>query len=117
MSLIVRSLLQSLPDAAGGEVNERLLDGRGLRLERVVSLGQTSPPGFWYDQDEDEWVMLLAGAAHLAIAGESTDRQLGPGDSVMLPAHCRHRVTWTDPDRPTVWLALFIDPVIAGRGK
>lgn len=110
-----RSLLSGLPAAARGEVVDLLLEARGVRLERIVSEGQASPKGFWYDQKQAEWVMVLAGAARLAIEGEETERELGPGDAVYLPAHCRHRVTWTDPDQPTVWLALFIDAGLEPR--
>ena len=69
------NLLRDLPDARGGEVTEILLAAPGMRIERIVSLGQASPPGFWYDQDEAEWVLLLAGAARLRFADESR----GPG--------------------------------------
>ncbi|MGE0715769.1 MAG: cupin domain-containing protein [Alphaproteobacteria bacterium] len=110
-----RNLLSPLPPAAAGEHVDALLHGPGIRLERIVSHGQASPEGFWYDQDEDEWVMVLSGAARLTIAGEAADRVLGPGDAVLLPAHCRHRVAWTDPDRPTVWLALFADSLLAAK--
>ncbi|MEQ1698381.1 MAG: cupin domain-containing protein [Hyphomicrobiaceae bacterium] len=89
---------------------ETLLSGRGVRLERIVSLGHVSPDGFWYDQHEFEWVVLLCGRARLAIEGEADERTLNPGDAIALAAHCRHRVTWSDPDQPTVWLALFLDP-------
>lgn len=85
-----------------------LLERPGLRLERIVSRGHTSPEDYWYDQEEDEWVMLIQGRARLRIEGETTDRELSPGDHLMLPARCRHRVTWTDPDEDTVWLALFV---------
>ena len=101
------NLLRDLPDARGGEVTEILLAAPGMRIERIVSLGQASPPGFWYDQDEAEWVLLLAGAARLRFADESRDRVLGPGDFVQIAPHRRHRVEWTDPAAPTVWLAIF----------
>lgn len=101
------NLLRNLPDAGGGEVAETLLAAPGMRLERIVSLGQSSPPGFWYDQDEAEWVLLLAGAARLRFADETEDRVLGPGDHVHIAPHRRHRVEWTDPAVPTVWLAVF----------
>ena len=99
------------PPPAGGvdEAVDTLLKGIGFRLERIVSHGQASPAGFWYDQDEAEWVLVVAGRARLTIEGEAEDRELGPGDSLFLPAHCRHRVAWTDPDQPTVWLAIIID--------
>ena len=103
------NLLRSLPEKCAEEVTEDLLTGRGVRLERIVSYGQASPPGFWYDQDQAEWVMVLSGRAGLLIEGEAEERKLGPGDAVFLPSHCRHRVTWTDPTEATVWLALFLD--------
>ena len=78
----------------------------GARIERIVSNGQASPPGFWYDQGWTEWVLLIAGSAGLLIEGEEAPRVLGPGDYVELPPHARHRVEWTDPVRPTVWLAV-----------
>jgi cupin 2 domain-containing protein len=83
-----------------------LLATSGLRLERIVSLGQATPPGEWLDQDRAEWVMLLRGAARLRFEGESTARELQSGDYVNIPVHCRHRVEWTTPDEPTIWLAL-----------
>jgi len=102
------NLFSHLPPAEAEEAATALLAGDGVRLERIVSYGHVSPEGFWYDQDEAEWVMVVSGGARLRIEGEAEDRALGPGDSVYLPAHCRHRVAWTDPDRPTVWLALFV---------
>ena len=88
------------------ELLTTLAERPGGRIERIVSTGQASPPGFWYDQDWGEWVVLLTGAARLRLAEEAEARQLAPGDWVDIPAHCRHRVEWTDPDQPTVWLAV-----------
>ncbi|GAA5236479.1 cupin domain-containing protein [Verticiella sediminum] len=109
------NLITDLPDARTGEVFEDLakLPG-GARIERIVSLGQASPPGFWYDQAWDEWVVVLDGWARLRLAGEAEARLLAPGDHVHLPAHCRHRVDATAPDRPTVWVAVHAPPA---RGK
>ena len=101
------NLLRDLPDASGGEIAEILLAAPGMRIERIVSLGQSSPPGFWYDQHEAEWVLLLAGRARLRFADESEDRVLGPGDAVSITPHRKHRIEWTDPAVPTVWLAVF----------
>jgi cupin 2 domain-containing protein len=101
------NLLRDLPDARAGEVTDALLAAPGLRIERILSCGQRSPPGFWYDQPEAEWVVLLAGAARLRFADEPHDRVLGPGDWLHIAAHRRHRVEWTDPNQPTVWLAVF----------
>lgn len=101
------NLLSDLPAKADSEQLQDILRRPGVRIERIVSTGQASPPGFWYDQDWDEWVVLLAGTAGLLIEGD-VERKLVPGDHVFLPAHTRHRVTWTDADRPTVWLAVHI---------
>jgi cupin 2 domain-containing protein len=83
-----------------------LVDRPGLRIERIVSTGQATPEGEWYDQGTDEWVLLVAGEARLRIEGESEDRALSEGDWILLPAHRRHRVTWTRAEPPTVWLAV-----------
>lgn len=105
-----------LPD----ELVEVIDDGHArFRIERIVSRGHASPADFWYDQDEDEWVWLLSGAAGLEVespAGESPEGadasvaeiELNPGDYLLLPAHVRHRVSWTSPEADTVWLAVFI---------
>ena len=103
------NLLDDLPDAVAAEVVDRVLMRPGLRIERIVSLGQASPPGFWYDQPEGEFVLLLAGAARLHFADEVEPRTLFPGDGVDIAPRRRHRVDWTDPDQPTVWLAVFYD--------
>ena len=101
------NVYEKLPDeAVDREIATLLLDRPPLRIERIVSTGQATPAGEWCDQDTDEWVLLVAGSARLRIEGEARDRELGEGDFVLLPAHCRHRVTWTEPDKPTVWLAV-----------
>ena len=91
-----------LPD----EVVDLLVEHPGLRIERIVSTGQATPEGQWYDQDSDELVLVVDGTARLSIEGESEERELGEGDWILLPAHCRHRVTWTGAEPPTVWLAI-----------
>ncbi len=83
-----------------------LADWPGAIVEKIVSTGQASPPGFWYDQPCAEWVIVLEGAAGLLIEGESAPRRLGPGDFVELQPRVRHRVEWTATERPTVWLAV-----------
>ncbi|MBK7014401.1 MAG: cupin domain-containing protein [Sulfuritalea sp.] len=85
---------------------EELLSRSGFRVERIVSTGQASPPDFWYDQDVGEWVLLLSGAAEIRFEDEAEPRKLIPGDWITIEAHRRHRVNWTDPAQPTVWLAI-----------
>jgi cupin 2 domain-containing protein len=100
------NLLRDLPVAGAGEVIERLAGSGGVRIERIVSHGDCSPDGFWYDQDEAEFVLVLAGAAQLRFADGAVSR-LKPGDWIDIAPHRRHRVDWTDPQQPTVWLAVF----------
>lgn len=91
-----------------------LLSRPGLRIERIVSTGQCSPPDFWYDQPAAEWVLLIQGAARLRFADEPTPRELSAGDFVDIAPHRRHRVEWTMPDPPTIWLAIhYAEPVAA----
>lgn len=92
------------PDA---ERTETLLRRPGLRVERIVSRGHRSPEGFWYDQDESEWVTVVSGEAVLRFEGREEPLRMAAGDHVDIPAHVRHRVEWTDPKRETVWIAVF----------
>ncbi len=92
----------------GEERFDPLLARPGVRIERIVSTGQASPSGFWYDQPHDEWVIVLTGAAGLLVQGE-TERRLGPGDFAFLPARCRHRMAWTAAGEPTIWLAVHLE--------
>ncbi len=96
------------PKPVPDEVTDILLERQGVRIERIVSTGQATPEDEWYDQESDEWVLLVSGEARLRIEGEAEDRELAEGDWIFLPAHCRHRVTWTRPEPPTVWLALHL---------
>ena len=91
-----------------GELLTPLLEVPGVRIERIVSTGQASPPGFWYDQPQGEWVLVVEGAAELRFEDEAAPRALGRGDHVFIAPHRRHRVTWTDPGRPTIWLAVHV---------
>jgi cupin 2 domain-containing protein len=87
------------------ELIQPLLSTSNIRIERIISLGHTSPDGFWYDQETHEWVLLVKGAARLRFeGGEPID--LRPGSFVNIPAHKRHLVEWTDPTQPTIWLAV-----------
>jgi cupin 2 domain-containing protein len=100
------NLYAGISAARNGEEFKTLLETAGLKIERVVSFGQASPPGFWYDQDQSEWVLLVAGHAGLLIEGETEARLLRAGDHVEIPAHVRHRVEWTDTAVQTIWLAV-----------
>lgn len=101
------NLLAPLPHDSGAEIFTALLQRPGVRIERIVSRGQTTPDDAPYDQPQDEWVLLLDGAARLWLEdrGELT---LTPGDALLIPAHVRHRVTFTQAEPPTVWLAVHL---------
>lgn len=100
--------------ADGGEIFETLLAGADTRVERIVSHGQSSPPGFWYDQAQPEWVALLEGEALLRFEDEPEPRHLIAGDWISIAARRRHRIEWTIPDRPTVWLAVHLTATRTG---
>lgn len=104
-----KNLFADLPRQLSGELFTTLLASSGLKIERIVSQGQASPPGFWYDQEQNEWVLVLKGAARLQFEGEEKPFELKPGDSLNIPAHKKHRVDWTTPDEPTIWLAVHYD--------
>jgi len=106
MNIPVENILSNLPVRLPHERFDELLCGGSFRLERILSTGQATPAGQWYDQDQAEWVLVLRGSAQLQFEGQAEAVELGPGDYVLIPAHCRHRVQWTDPRYPTVWLAL-----------
>jgi cupin 2 domain-containing protein len=102
--------LPAMPEAA--ERLEILLSQPGLRIERIVSTGQASPPEFWYEQPETEWVLLASGEALLRFEDETEARRLRPGDWLCIEPQRRHRVESTAADTPTVWLAVHFTPGI-----
>ncbi len=102
---MVDNLFSDLPAELPKELLVTLLASGSLRIEKIISHGHASPDDFWYDQDEHEWVIVLKGLARLTIEKESVE--LKPGDFIHIPAHQKHRVDWTTPDEPTIWLAVF----------
>jgi cupin 2 domain-containing protein len=105
----VTSLFREIPDHIPVELLQTLVHARAVRIERIVSRGQASPEGFWYDQEWAEWVLVVSGAARLRFEGEEP-AEIVAGSYVNIPAHVRHRVEWTDPDQVTVWLAVHYAP-------
>ncbi len=100
------NLFDGIPAQLPQEHVKALLATPDTRIERIVSRGQASAPDVWYDQDDAEWVMVVAGSAGLLFEGEGAPRVLKAGDYIEIPAHVRHRVAWTDATQPTVWLAV-----------
>ena len=102
----VENIFADMPDSRKDELIEAILEAPGLRIERIVSHGQSSPDGFWYDQEDNEWVIVLRGNAGLRFEGREDVLALKPGDHIRIDRRRRHRVEWTDPDQETVWLAV-----------
>ena len=100
-------LFADVPHPLPDELFTTLLDAADVRIERIVSHGHASPEGFWYDQDRHEWVVLLKGAARLRFEDDVLEMQ--PGSFIHIPAHRKHRVEWTTPDEPTIWLAVHYE--------
>lgn len=102
------NIFAELPIDLTNEHFSTLAETPGVRIERIVSNGQGTPAGEWYDQEQDEWVLLMKGSAALLFAGEAESHVLEVGDHLMIPAHTRHRVEWTAIDEPTIWLAVHM---------
>ncbi|MCR9209153.1 MAG: cupin domain-containing protein [bacterium] len=102
------NLFEDVPKQLPSELIEVLAEGESVRIERIVSTGHATDPDNWYDQEQDEWVVVLKGEAKLRFDdGELVT--MTPGDHLLIPAHRRHQVEWTTPDEPTVWIAVFFE--------
>ncbi len=102
----MNNLFANVPSGMPEELIEVLLASREVRIERIVSHGHAQNESFWYDQPWHEWVVVLQGMARLRFEDECPLREMHAGDFINIPAHRRHRVEWTTPDQPTVWLAI-----------
>jgi len=102
----IQNIYSSIPADIPQELFQDILTAESFKIERIVSKGHASPKGFWYDQDENEWVILLKGSAGLLFEGNDDIMELKPGDYINIPSHLRHRVEWTDPNTETVWIAI-----------
>lgn len=99
------NLYSDIPAELPAELFETLAQTDTVHIERIVSRGHSTPTGDWYDQERDEWVLLLKGAARLLFE-DGSEAAMGPGDWLAIPAHRKHRVAWTDPEQETIWLAV-----------
>jgi cupin 2 domain-containing protein len=100
------NIFSNIPTELPDELVEALLNAANVRIERIVSHGHATPEGHWYDQKQHEWVILLKGAALLQFENEKAAVKIMPGEFINIPAHQKHRVEWTTPDEPTIWLAI-----------
>ena len=105
--MISKNILDNIPSKIPAEIVENLLEHKNIRIERIISKGQFSRPGFWYNQNENEWVILLKGKAKLLFKDKKNGVKLDVGDYINIPSHLKHRVEWTNPDEETIWLAIF----------
>ena len=104
--ILKKNIFDNIPSNIPEEIIEILIDSDQLKVERIISKGHVSPKDFWYDQDKNEFVILLKGSAKLLF---ENDEQiiLSAGDYIIIPAHKKHRVEWTDPETETIWFAIF----------
>ncbi len=105
------NIFGNLPDEITEEIFQTLVLTQQIRIERILSKGHKSEDGFWYDQDQDEWVLVLKGKARIEFEDKSVE--LGAGDCINIAARQKHRVAWTTPDEETIWLAIFYE---GGKG-
>lgn len=104
--MTIDNIFSALPECLDEDQFQTLAESGSVRIERIVSFGHATPDGEWYDQERDEWVLLLSGSAGLLFEGEDAPRRLDAGDCVLIPAHRRHRVAWTDQRVQSIWLAV-----------
>ncbi len=103
----IKNIFNDIPSNLSKEILDEIILTDKIRIERIISKGQTSPENFWYDQEENEWVIVIKGKAKLKIIDEDELIELNEGDYINIPSHKKHRVEWTDPENETIWLAVF----------
>lgn len=103
----VINIFENIPDHIPEELFQEILQTKNFKVERIVSRGHSSPDNEWYDQEENEWIILLKGSAGLLFEGDEKVVVLRSGDYINIPLHSKHRVEWTDPNMETVWLAFY----------
>lgn len=107
MTIEKENLYDGIPPVLRSEFVDRLAWRKGVRIERIVSRGHCSVPGFWYDQAETEWVLLVKGSARLRFEADDSVVEMKAGDHITIPPRARHRVEWTAPNEETIWVAVF----------
>jgi cupin 2 domain-containing protein len=106
VTITKKNLFADIPDELKDELVETMLQSSNFRIERIVSQGHSSPEGFWYDQPDNELVMLLKGSATLRFENQPQPIKMKPGDYIHIEKHVRHRVEWTDSEQDTIWVAV-----------
>jgi cupin 2 domain-containing protein len=102
----IRNIFSGMQKQASEEILETIIQTHKFKIERIISRGQATTEGEWYDQDKNEWVLVLKGNAGLLFEGDNETVVMKTGDYINIPAHQKHRVEWTDPEEETIWLAI-----------
>ncbi|WP_205342142.1 cupin domain-containing protein [Denitrificimonas caeni] len=105
MSQAISNIFEFLADDISNELFENIVTGQNIKIERIISKGHSSPTSGWYDQSENEWVIVLKGQAKIEFENQAPVHLLA-GSYLNIPAHTKHKVAWTDPDIETIWLAV-----------
>jgi len=100
------NIFDSIPESLDKEFVENIIERKNVRIERIISKGHASPESGWYDQDDNEWVVVIKGEAIISFENDEQVK-LKEGGYINIPAHKKHKVDWTDPDTETIWLAVF----------
>ena len=101
----LRNIFESIPDNLNEEIFENLVQSKDIKIERIISKGHTSPESGWHDQEQNEWVLILKGEAIISFETEK-EIILRAGNYFNIPAHTKHKVSWTNPKTVTIWLAI-----------
>lgn len=101
----LKNIFESIPDNLEEEIFEQLLQSEHVKIERIISKGHRSPESGWHNEEKNEWVIVLKGEAVISFENE-IDVNLKAGSHINIPAHKRHKVSWTDPKTETIWLAV-----------
>ena len=101
----VKNFFETFEEKPTEEIIEKILENKNLKLERIITNGQITPPGEWYNQENDEWVLLLKGSA-LILFEDFETKTLNSGDYILIPKFYKHRVQWVDPHNECIWIAL-----------
>jgi len=103
----IKNIFNGIPSTLPEEIIQEIISSGNIRIERIISKGQSSPDNFWYDQEENEWVMLIQGRAGLKFFDDEDLVELNEGDYLNIPPHKKHRIEWTDSETETIWLVVF----------
>ncbi len=106
MTLDIKNIFSGIKNRSPEEIFETIIKTNQFKIERIISSGQSTDKGNWYDQDKSEWVIVLKGSAGLLFEGNNEVVIMGPRDYINISAHKKHRVEWTDPEGETIWLAI-----------